>query len=135
LITDHVAEEVSYNYPEQRLVLEKALSLEILEIIVINEFEEIQIFNTLVKDGRLGAGECSAIACAIHRGLTLAIDDISALKQAEKIAPDLMIVNTLMIMFKLINLNVIEPQEAEKIRIEWKWKHKFGLNVEFDSLR
>jgi predicted nucleic acid-binding protein len=87
------------------------------------------LFSDLIKDGRLGAGECSAIACAVQRGFILVIDDIRATKKAKKISPDLEIINTFIIMLELIKANAVDKEEAENIRKEWKSKHKFDIRA------
>lgn len=130
VITDQVAAEITDTFPEQKKMLENAIAAEIFEVYIINDFSELKLFAELTLDNRLGAGECSAIACAIHRGFALVIDDIRAKKQALKMKPDLEIITTRDIIVELIRLNTINIQEAEKIKDEWKSKCRFSLNPE-----
>lgn len=80
-LTDHVADEVSDRYPDQRERLASALNAGILSEIAVTSPEELSLFGSLSATGRLGAGECSAIAVAVHRSYTLAIDDRRAIRR------------------------------------------------------
>ena len=64
-LTDHVADEVSDQYPDQRERLTSALDAGILSEIAVTSPEELSLFGSLSATGRLGAGECSAIAVAV----------------------------------------------------------------------
>lgn len=63
LITEHVRTEVTE--PEQIARLEEALALGTVREVRVEEQAEVDTFLELSASGRLGSGECSAIACAM----------------------------------------------------------------------
>jgi hypothetical protein len=128
LITDHVLEEITHHHPLQQQRLKFALEHHFLSITQVNTPEELALFAKLQKTNRLGAGECSAIACGIHRHCSLAIDDVRARKQATKLAPNLPVVTTQNIMTNLIKYQIITIPEADHIKNEWQNKHRFSMN-------
>lgn len=130
VITQHVLAEVTNEFPIQQKILQDALGQKILEVIIVDSMEELCLFGQLMGDSRLGAGECSAIACAIHRNYALAMDDIQACKQAKRFAKDLEILSTANIMGILVNHDAISYQEADEIKDELKFKHRFDLKIE-----
>jgi predicted nucleic acid-binding protein len=84
LITEHVVEEITVDFTDQINRLNTAINENILTVVSVNDESELAIYNDLIKEGRLGQGECSAIACAICRKYCLAIDDVRAIKQASQ---------------------------------------------------
>ncbi len=86
LVTNHVREEVTDHFPDQSQRFQNGLQ-RILEEIHITDSAEIGLFSTLMQNGKLGRGECSAIAVAIHRKYSLAIDDNVAIKSTLSQAP------------------------------------------------
>ena len=70
LITVHVSREILRD-PTQEAV---AKAVETCDIEVV-ELAESELANWAVLTQRLGAGEASTIAAAIHRGWTIALDD------------------------------------------------------------
>src|SRR5262249_2275503 len=78
LITDHVRGEITSHYPEQLERLERAISASVFGVSSVDCLDPT--FVTLIQDGRLGIGECAAIALAVGRSLTLCIDDKRATK-------------------------------------------------------
>ena len=70
LATDHVANEVSDRYPDQQRRFASALDSGALTLVPVAATEELRFFASLSSTGRLGAGECSAIAVAVQRGYT-----------------------------------------------------------------
>lgn len=75
LAIDHVAAEISNRYPGQRHRFDAALAAGTISETRVTSPEEIRLFGSMLAAGRLGAGECSAIALAVHRRCALAIDD------------------------------------------------------------
>ena len=67
LATDHVAAEISDRYPDQQQRFAAALDAGIISETRVTAPEALQHFGTLFATGRLGAGECSAIALAVLR--------------------------------------------------------------------
>ena len=82
IVTDHVADEVSDRYPDQQRRFAAAVKGGALSEESVANRAEIALFGTLSASGRLGSGECSAIAVAVHRRHMLAIDDRRATIQA-----------------------------------------------------
>src|SRR5581483_9763052 len=84
LITDHVRREVTLHYPDELMRLEKALTAGQITEVAVATVEELGIFADLINSPkRLGIGECAAMAAAVHRGVSIAIDDRVAIRQLE----------------------------------------------------
>lgn len=133
LATDHVAAEISDRYPEQQQRFAAALDAGIISETRVTAPEELQLFGTLFAPGRLGAGECSAIALAIHRGYILAIDDRLAIRHARRTDAALRILSTQDLMVTMIREGLLEIEEADRIKQEWATRHRFRLGL--DSFR
>ena len=82
IVTDHVADEIADSYPDQQARYNAALAAGLLDQQRIDDLAEVELFLRLAERGRLGAGERSAIAVALNRGYTLAIDDTRAIYRA-----------------------------------------------------
>ena len=129
-LTDHVADEVSDRYPDQRERLASALHAGILSEIAVTSPVELSLFGSLSASGRLGAGECAAIAVAVHRNHTLAIDDRRAITQARRTDQTVRIVTTQDLIVSMIRENLLTVPEADGIKHEWETKHRFRLKLE-----
>lgn len=132
-ITEHVISEITIDFPEQQQILNNAIQAEILKVINVDRPNELNLYNELIKSGRLGSGECSAIACAIERNYSLAMEDKNACKQASIIMPEIKILKTHDIMVSLIIQGLIGLHEADQIKDEWDKKHRFKLK--FNSFK
>ena len=80
-------------------------------------------------EGRIGAGECSAIACAVCSGYKLAIDDKRAIKEARKISAALEIIETQELVVTMIVERLLTIAEADEIKNAWETKHRFKLKI------
>ena len=129
-LTDHVADEVSDRYPDQRERLAFALDTGILSEIAVTSPEELSLFGSLSATGRLGAGECSAIAVAVHRSHILAIDDRRAITQARRTDQTVRIVTTQDLIVSMIRESLLTVPEADRIKHEWTTKHRFRLKLD-----
>lgn len=127
LITEHVVEEITLDFPEQQNRLNSAISRGELEVINVDSEIELQLYNQLIKERRLGAGECSAIACAISRKYSLAMEDSRACKQTVKLEPSIEILKTQDIMTRLIVDRFITIDEADLIKIDWETNYRFAF--------
>lgn len=127
VITDHVADEITEHYPEQRSRLNGALAARTIEQRSVTGEFALELFRELSETNRLGAGECAAIAYAITSGCALAIDDRAAANQARRLKQDLVIFGTQDIMVSLIRDGQIEISEADRIKDEWASHHRFRL--------
>ncbi len=72
IATDHVTAEITDRYPDQQQRFAAALAAGAISETRVTAPAEIQLFASLFATGRLGAGECSAIALAVSRGYILA---------------------------------------------------------------
>ena len=62
VITDHVAAEIADRYPHQQQRFAEAVSAGVVLQTSVSSPGEMSLFGELSASGRLGAGECSAIA-------------------------------------------------------------------------
>jgi predicted nucleic acid-binding protein len=129
LITEHVVDEVITAYPVQVNLLYSSIADGIISVVSVNETIELEIFNKLLNEHRLGQGECSAIACAINRKFYLAIDDVTARKKAAKESHELIMINTQDIIITLIQSQVLTVAEADLIKIRWENEFRFALKI------
>ena len=104
-----------------------AIEQQTLTVVSVNTKNELMLYNELMRNGRLGAGECSAIAYAINNSCGLAIDDTLARKQAMKQNSKLEILQTEDIVVTLIIDKIISVDEADSIKSEWQTKFRFAL--------
>ncbi len=130
LATDHVANEVSDRYPDQQRRFVSALDSGALTLIPVAAADELRLFASLSATGRLGAGECSAIAVAVQRRYTLAIDDRVAKRLASRFAPSLHIVTTQDLVVWMIRQDLLDVEEADRMKHEWSDQHRFRLNLD-----
>ena len=133
LATDHVAAEISDHYPDQQQRFAEALRAGVISETRATMPEELQLFESLFTTGRLGAGECSAIALAVHRGYILAIDDRLAIRHARKADASLRILATQDLMVSMIREGLLEVEEPDRIKRDWATRHRFRLRL--DSFR
>ncbi len=133
LATDHVASEIADAYPEQQARYQTALAAQRLETCSVTDPNEIALFTRLSHGQRLGAGECSAIAVALHRGFALAIDDNRAvnraLREAGLAGRKLEILRTQDVIVALIHAGVLDVATADQIKDAWANYHRFKIKA------
>ena len=129
LVTDHVAAEIASAYPEQRRRYEDSLAAGAVEELRVDSQAELALFARLTAPGRLGAGECSAIAVAVSRRHALAIDDRRAIRDAKALDPALEILGTQSVMVEMIRQGLITVADADALLAEWAGKHRFRLRI------
>jgi predicted nucleic acid-binding protein len=129
LVTDHVAAEIASAYPEQQRRYENALAAEAVEELRVDSKPELALFGRLTAPGRLGAGECSAIAVAVSRRHALAIDDRRAIREAKALDPTLEVLGTQAVMVEMIRQGLIAVPDADALLAEWAGKHRFRLKI------
>jgi predicted nucleic acid-binding protein len=133
LATDHVADEIVDAYPEQQARYQAALAAQHLDTCSVTHPEEVALFTRLGPGHRLGAGECSAIAVALHRGLALAIDDNRAvnraLREAGLAGRKLEILRTQDVIVALIRAGVLDVAAADRIKDAWANQHRFRIKA------
>jgi len=125
VITDHVRGEITGDYPEQLARLEKGLSENVFEVASVDALDPT--FVALTREGRLGIGECAAIALAKNESLPIAIDDKAARKTAQQPPLGLVLESTETIMIDLIKNGVLDVKAADAIKADWETKHRFTL--------
>ena len=134
VVTDHVRAEITAHYHEQLQRLEQAFTDQILQEISVDELAEVQLFAELTAKG-LGIGECSAIAVAVHRKLTLAIDDKQAIKKVASLGFTIPILTTEALMVLLIQHGTLSVEEADDMKLEWENNYRFRLKFSSFSER
>lgn len=128
VVTDHVRAEVTEHHQEQLQRLNLALSTGALEEISVTDLAEVELFAQLTATG-LGIGECSAIAVAVHRNLSLAIDDKTARKRVQHRWPDIAVLTSETLVVELIRQGVLTVEEADGMKTEWELNHRFSLKL------
>ena len=135
LATDHVAGEITDRYPDQQQRFATALETGAIAEARVTAEQELRLFASLLDSGRLGAGECSAIALAVHRGYILAIDDRLAANHARRADATLRIAATQDLMVSMIQEGLLAVGAADRIKHEWATRHRFVLKLDsFQSL-
>jgi predicted nucleic acid-binding protein len=129
LATDHVANEIADAYPEQLARYQAALAAQYLDTCSVTDPDEVAWFMRLGLGQRLGAGERSAIAVALHRGLALAIDDNRALREAGLAGRKLEILRTQDVVIALIRAGVLDLDAADQIKDTWANQHRFRIKA------
>ena len=130
IVTDHVAAEVTDFYSDQRTRLDIALQSGALQQVRIDDQREVAMFSSLIASQRLGSGECSAIAVAICREYTLAMDDRRAANQARGVRRDLRILTTRDLVVAMIHENLLSVAQADDLKEMWANRHRFRLPIE-----
>jgi predicted nucleic acid-binding protein len=130
LITNHVRREVAQHCPDELVRLEKALNAGQITEIVVASKEELETFASLIgSPKRLGAGECAAIAAAIHQNVPIAIDDKVAIRHLQNQYPACRVETTQSLMVRLIRLGAVSIVLADHLKSEWESKFRFRLKV------
>jgi predicted nucleic acid-binding protein len=129
IITDHVADEITDHYPAQRAALMKAIGDGRLAQVSLIAERELTLFSNLMQSGRLGSGECSAIACAINHKHKLAIDDARAISQAKLFAASLEIMRTQDLVVSMIHEKLITVKQADEWKTKWETEYRFKLKI------
>jgi predicted nucleic acid-binding protein len=127
LVTEHVKREITEHYPDQIKRLSDGLSSGALSEIIVNSLPELETFAELTSTGRLGLGECAAIAAAKHQGLMLALDDKQAKKVAHKHCKPHSVVDTVELMVMFIKESLLDITQADSIKQAWQDQFRFRL--------
>ncbi len=129
LATDHVAAEITDLYTDQQKRFAAALAAGTIAETRVTMMEELRLFGSMFATGRLGAGECSAIALAVHRRFILAIDDRIATKHARRVDATLRILTTQDLVASMIGQGLLSIAEADRTKQEWATRHRFRLKL------
>src|ERR1700761_3023379 len=130
LATDHVDVEITSAYPEQRTRYQRAVASGLLDTCSVVDPEEVELFLRLRPGERLGAGEGSALAVAIHRKYPIAIDDNRAVKrEVREIGEKVEVVKPVDVMFALIGAGRLDVAAADVIKDTWAQHHRFRIKA------
>ena len=131
LATDHVGAEITSSYPEQQERYQAAVASGLLDTCSVVDPEEVALFLKLGPGQQLGAGECSAIAVAIRRRYSIAIDDNRAIKRAiREVGAKLEVVRTTDLMVSLIRAGILDVASADRIKDDWAQYHRFKIKAD-----
>ncbi len=130
IVTDHVAVEITDRYPDQQQRFAAAVGAGAISETRVATLAELQLFGSMMATGRLGAGECSAIALAVSRGYILAIDDRLAASHARSASATLRILATQDLVLSMIREGLLNIAEADHIKQEWATRHRFRLTLD-----
>jgi predicted nucleic acid-binding protein len=125
VIVDHVRGEITEHYPDQLERLERALAAGVFAESSVDALDAV--FATLVGEGRLGIGECAAIALAAKRNIVLAIDDKQARKAAQRVVAGIKLESTETLMVALIRQGLLDVGGADAIKERWEAEFRFKL--------
>lgn len=128
-ITDHVEQEISNHYSEQKELLHFGFEQKIFQRTNTATLEELATFAQIYKERQLGAGECAAIAIAYHRQYYLAIDDKQAIKKATYWIPPQHILRTENLLSEMIHDHILTIEEASHLLEIWAKEHRFKLKL------
>jgi predicted nucleic acid-binding protein len=133
IATDHVAGEIADTYPEQQARYAAAVNAAQITEQRVDDPAELELFLRLSANRRLGVGERSAIAVALNRKCTLAIDDSRAIQRALEEAGiagnPLLILRTQDIVVQMIRHGALTLEAADAIRNDWASNHRFKLKI------
>jgi predicted nucleic acid-binding protein len=128
VVTEHVRAEITEHFPEQLRRLNAAFETGVIEEISVTDIVEVALFADLTSKG-LGLGECSAIAVAVNRKLTIAIDDKRALKKVARLGYNLEVLGTEQLVVQLIAESVLTIVEADQMKDDWEQNYRFKLSI------
>ena len=128
VVTEHVRAEITEHFPEQLRRLNAAFETGVIEEISVTDIVEVALFADLTSKG-LGLGECSAIAVAVNRKLTIAIDDKRALKKVARLGYNLKVLGTEQLVVQLIAESVLTIVEADQMKDDWEQNYRFKLSI------
>jgi predicted nucleic acid-binding protein len=127
-ITDHVQEEITNLFSDQKTLLELSLDQKIIQKTNVSSSKEFDIFAELTRSRQLGVGESAAIAVA-SRGWRLAIDDNQAIKKSGSYLHSNSIIRTQDLIILMIEEGVLAIEEADSLIHVWASEHRFKLKI------
>lgn len=133
LATDHVRDEISDRYPAQIERYAAAVEANWVTEEAVVAPAEVALFGRLSRTSRLGSGECSAIAVALNRNHSLAMDDGRAIRHALREASitgfSISILRTQDVIIDLIRAGTLSIEQADQIKLVWEAHHRFRIAV------
>lgn len=125
LLTDHVRSEVMQ--PALAAALGDAIARGGLREVRVDTAEELEAFGRLASLRVLGVGECAAIAFAVCRGLSIAMDDRTARKKAVAMFGFERFVGTAELVVVAIRSGLIDVRGADEMKRLWETEMRFRL--------
>jgi predicted nucleic acid-binding protein len=129
LVTEHVRAEITAEFPEQLELLQRSLVEGGIEEIRVEHPIALECFAKLASSGRLGLGECSAIAEASRRHVPVAIDDRAARRLGRKLDQNLRLLDTQALVVSMIRTRLLTLDDADALKEVWEHKHRFKLGL------
>ena len=126
LVPDHVVKEVTRRNQHRRLAA--ALAADSVSETSL-EPEEVELFEEMRTGRRLGSGESAAIAIAVHRRYSLAMDDKNAIKRLRRTHATPQIFRTQDLVASMIAEGLLDVGEADQIMEEWSKRHRFEIKL------
>lgn len=126
IVTGHVLGEIQ-DADQQAALCEALQDGAFVEDNVAIDSPAGEMFASLAAMGRLGVGECAAIAYASAHQLILAIDDKAARKAALRACPELAIIGSDDLMLRFICQGLLDVDQADQIKQQWELRHRFRL--------
>lgn len=124
LVPQDVMEEVIK--PKEAAILSKALFRRSVTLTQFEDDREQELSDDLYRNTKMNLGESSAAAIAMCRNVFLATDDGDAKKECLMRGLD-RIVSTPDLMVRCIRENLIDVQDADRIKKAWQEQHSFTL--------
>lgn len=126
LVTPHVDHEILDHYIEQRERLHAAMTNGWLEGTRLEAIEELARFAKLLVSG-LGPGEAAAVAAAVNRKCSIAIEDSVGQRRAREFDKRIEVVTTKDIMLDAIMSALITIDDADEIKGQWESLYRFRI--------
>lgn len=127
LVPEDVREEVTR--PDQRKVLEAAISSGLLHVESIADRVEVALFADLARIGRFGPGERAVMAVALTRGMAAGLQERLAGAEMRRRDKAARIITTEDIVLRTIKAGGITVPDADGLLVEWRTHHRFASRI------
>lgn len=127
LVAEDVRDEVTR--PDQRKVLEAAISARLLDVETISDRVEVALFAELARIGRFGPGERAVMAVALTRGMAAGLQERVAAAEMRRRDKAARIINTEDIVLRAIKAGSITVPDADGLLVEWRTHHRFASRI------
>lgn len=127
LTPDDVRAEVTR--PDQRTVLEAAITSGLLHVESISNPAEVALFAELARVGRFGPGERAVMAVSLTRGMVAGLQERLAAAELRRRDKASRIVTTEDIVLTAIKAGAISVRDADGLLVEWRTHHRFASRI------
>lgn len=133
LVAEDVRDEVTR--PDQRNVLEAAISAGLLHVESISDRVEVALFADLARIGRFGPGERAVMAVALTRGMAAGLQERLAAAEMRRRDKAARVITTEDIVLRAIKAGGITVSDADSLLVEWRTNHRFASRIKtFEGL-